>query len=868
MADISVALDLDNSQYLRGIKDAERATTGFSNAAQQGADRAKAAFASLSNVLASIGLAKIVTDSIMLGKTLTSLSQATGLTVESIRGMQNAFVAAGGSAEKASDGLTDLLKNIGEATQNGGELVTAFSKVGVSLSDLQTASEQDILRKVIEGLSKIPDTATRSAVGMKLMGEAVKGVDFTKVNSSIDDYTRKAAGISGSAKAAADAQKNLSLAYGSVTEGVMAGLQPLSESVAKIAEFTEGIRTFVEVAVKIATIAASFFIAGKAIMALRVALIAVGEAGGIMAASFNTVRNVVSQWSLIMQNLISLPIASRLKVIGELIGQIGSWCLKSIPGLTLLTYAFTELYEWVVKGIKAFSEWLGISSKEQDVSKANAEAEKKANEERKRKLVFLEKEKAALDQMVGAYARQNLEANKKSALDTELIGKSDMYKARMTARFDAEKTYLSDIAKLQDQYAQKQAGGADPAELNQISAAMGQLTSEYEKQIGIVDGLAQSNVNATRSEELRLFNIRSLIQAQQQMADLQHEAANIFLPELAKKYSDIEHAANAAANAQIAAEEQRRGTALNDDERLAYYEAARQKVAELQAAEYELEKQRSKWQMHLYTIKEEIDLSNNLNKIKDDMAKMTLPEIEKKYYDIAAAARDSAKAAVEAEEARIGRKLDPEEQKAYYDAANKGVEDLKKLTKEQYDQSRTWSTGWQQAFNEYVENATNAANQARQVFQAVTKGMEDLIIGFAKTGKFEFKSFINDIVEMLLRSEIQRLMAQVFTAGGVGGGGGGGGNFFGTMGKMLGFANGGIIPTNQPVIVGERGPEILTGAAGRTVIPNNQIGGGSTNVTYNIQAVDARSFQQLVAQDPEFIYAVTLKGQRSMPGGR
>jgi hypothetical protein len=44
--------------------------------------------------------------------------------------------------------------------------------------------------------------------------------------------------------------------------------------------------------------------------------------------------------------------------------------------------------------------------------------------------------------------------------------------------------------------------------------------------------------------------------------------------------------------------------------------------------------------------------------------------------------------------------------------------------------------------------------------------------------------------------------------------------------------------------------------------------GGVTNVTYNISAVDAISFQQLVARDPSFIHAVAMQGARGMPLGR
>jgi len=68
-------------------------------------------------------------------------------------------------------------------------------------------------------------------------------------------------------------------------------------------------------------------------------------------------------------------------------------------------------------------------------------------------------------------------------------------------------------------------------------------------------------------------------------------------------------------------------------------------------------------------------------------------------------------------------------------------------------------------------------------------------------------------------------------------------------------------------VVGERGPEILAGAGGRSVIPNDALG-GSTMITYNINAVDASSFRSLVASDPEFMFAVTEQGRRRQPGQR
>jgi hypothetical protein len=67
------------------------------------------------------------------------------------------------------------------------------------------------------------------------------------------------------------------------------------------------------------------------------------------------------------------------------------------------------------------------------------------------------------------------------------------------------------------------------------------------------------------------------------------------------------------------------------------------------------------------------------------------------------------------------------------------------------------------------------------------------------------------------------------------------------------------------MLVGEQGPELFTPAGSGSLTANHQMG---TNITYNISAADAPSFQALVARDPAFIYAVTQAGARTIPGAR
>jgi len=189
-----------------------------------------------------------------------------------------------------------------------------------------------------------------------------------------------------------------------------------------------------------------------------------------------------------------------------------------------------------------------------------------------------------------------------------------------------------------------------------------------------------------------------------------------------------------------------------------------------------------------------------------------------------------------------------EEQKA------KAAKDAEEAAK---NAQKSFAEGWKTAFDEYAKNATDAGKQAERLFNKTTSSMEDAIVGFAKTGKFEFKDLINTILEELLRSQIQRLIAQTFGAFGGGGSGGGFNPFAGF------FANGGLIPSGKFGVVGENGPELISGPA--NITPMDGLGGGGSQVIYNINAVDAPSFKAMIARDPGFIHAVAQQGARKVP---
>ena len=125
-------------------------------------------------------------------------------------------------------------------------------------------------------------------------------------------------------------------------------------------------------------------------------------------------------------------------------------------------------------------------------------------------------------------------------------------------------------------------------------------------------------------------------------------------------------------------------------------------------------------------------------------------------------------------------------------------------------------------------------------------------LGLATASQFAFNSSVKETNKSLAQ---QNQLSNGGGSGGIGSslgtvvgtalGGSLGGAVGGFLGGMLGFADGGRPPINRPSIVGERGAEVFVPDQSGTIVPNDALG-GSTNVTFNINTVDATGFASLL----------------------
>ena len=208
------------------------------------------------------------------------------------------------------------------------------------------------------------------------------------------------------------------------------------------------------------------------------------------------------------------------------------------------------------------------------------------------------------------------------------------------------------------------------------------------------------------------------------------------------------------------------------------------------------------------------------------------------------------------------------------------------LTTEEYNEKQRQLNALIQKFPELAEEAAKAQDELneklaedesfRKFIDNLNKATDTLSDDLAtalmegKSAMDSFKGFFKTLVQQVIADALKLLLIiPILEAIGFSTMGGSitglsGKGFLGSLGfKQTGIGGGNLMP-NRPVLVGEAGPEIFYPASSGSLSPNAM----ATQVTYNIQAVDAPSFQALVARDPEFIYSVTRAGQRRLPGAR
>lgn len=955
MADLSYQVSVDTKQAQASLAQL-----------QQTVNKTQQTFGALKTAIAGLAFGAAIRGALQYADAISDIADATGMAVNEVVGFGKAVTAAGGNTEKAQAALTRFSLSLGEAAAGGAKVQDAFLQIGVSLDDLRTLSESDLFKKTIEGLGKVTDVSRRATLQNELFGKTLRGVDLAKVAALYGTATVNSARYVAQIQKAAEVQDKLDAALSQFKISLINALGPLTDLLANLKP--EQIDRFVTAVVNIGVALGALAASVKVLQYISGALALIGTAGaayiltvkGAFAGLATTVAAAAVRW-----NGFVTAFGAATTVFGKvaaIITTIGIALSKTIPYAIVNFLKFIPVvgtlvaqFEKAIVAVLAFT--LRLAAVGAVIVGIN-ELIKKAFDVDPIDSMAAKLEKLVTDKFPALAAVINK------------VGE----KLGMAAPPSQRQSTQENTTRVQEENNKLQAAANEQAkEQERIQRQIEDAFKKQRQEIARISAEFKQQLD-DKAEQLQLET--SLVGKGEQQRDL---AQALF--DLNKKTTD-EVDKLRKAQADLSEEARRRG--LGEE-----YERQIRLVQELAAAEQSrltalvegLNRAKAAEQLRQFNLKQEYDAIDKLTAIGREYNDLVLTDQEKKLREIARAADDAATAAIREENARRGVNMSLEEELKYREAARKKVGELQKAQIELNRRSREFATGWTRAFKQFVDDAGNAARTAERLFEKFTSGLEDAIVNFVKTGKFQFKDFVASMAEELLRAQIKQLIANIMQVqnpfggqgstigdlfggifgalaggnqpgaspnnplyavvlnggpggggnlggiltpgGGIGGGksGGGifdmigsgigkvvdtigsifggtastygtnvgsqqsrmlyeqekdlGGGFFdsitsgignaiGSIGDFFGgfFANGGTIPAGKFGIVGERGPEFVSGPG--TVTPM----GGATQVTYNINAVDAASFKQLVAQDPSFIFAVTEQGRKSLPQGR
>jgi hypothetical protein len=103
---------------------------------------------------------------------IDKLSERTGIGREELQRWKYAAGQSGADVGKLEVGIKKLSDVMDGATNGSESNVEAFNKLGISLNDLKTKSQEDIFGEVMKALADMPQGAERNALGNDLLGKS------------------------------------------------------------------------------------------------------------------------------------------------------------------------------------------------------------------------------------------------------------------------------------------------------------------------------------------------------------------------------------------------------------------------------------------------------------------------------------------------------------------------------------------------------------------------------------------------------------------------------------------------------------------------------------------------------------------------
>ena len=750
-----VILTIDNRDYVLGLNQASNQTKSFGTEAAAAFNRADDASKKLNlsagnltggllklrGTIATIGLGAFAATALQGADAIADLSDATGISIGKLLEFQQGLQIAGGNAADSAKAITTFYGSIEEANTGSDKAQETFKKLGVTLKDLKTLSEEDLLDKTLKGFNNIQDPIAKSRAAIDLFGKSFQTVTPEKLGDALDNLRGKLSAQENSTKDAADAIDQFEKLVNSLKGAVVLALQPF---LTFIGTFKDGEYDVRSMAGAIQSLVAAYVSLRVAAFGAAIAQSAVGGGmkGGL--AGLATGAAAATATYLALQELMDKAGA------GPQPGQ-------SAPGGPNASMAEQQAEERRIR-----------EGRNRDT--ARREREQQIGKE-------LQGQLNSVNQLADGYKRAAQTNMDRYTQEVDILGKTEYEIELIKGRGEIEKRYADNLAALEE----KKKG------------AKGETLALIQKTISDLDGLKTSEIDIFEITRKQTFEYK-----------LQQEEVKRITDQIEKQLDT----------------QQKLGDALRsiNDQR---------KDVEFQGSTVGMGSRQ----------KEVASIQENSRK--------AAMEAGRAY---AAAFEDS------------GDGMTAERAQEFADGLSKITEGYQAIAYAQLanlEASRSWEAGWKEAFANYVDDATNAANTSREMFSSAVGSMNSALDKFVETGKLNFGDLARSIIQDLLKIQLRKAAA----------------GFLGSLFGIPGMAQGGPVAGGMPYVIGEQGPELFVPKNAGTIIPNHKLGGGSTaqpapvvnNYNYSISAIDAKSVSQLFYENRQTLFGTVEAAKKELP---
>jgi lambda family phage tail tape measure protein len=774
-------------------------------------------FTKFGQALAALAIGSFVQNTIKFADSMVDLSKATNVALNDIVGLSKSFELNGGSAEQARAGVIKLSMSVAEAAEGGKAAQLAFQAVNISLNDIATLSESDILAKTIEGLSKIQDPAQRLKTATELLGKAAKGVDFTGVASGFRSASEEAIKYNRSMQSVAELNDKLSSAFGKVQLAVVKALEPMADAINKLPDgkIEELINSFVSLAASLAAIA----VALKGLEFVGKIFIFIASTAALVTGGFASIVTTVKKTTETIGAFMNG--AKRFQVAGKFAMELGDRFKFLISGAGMLAKGLLGVAGVLLtinSLVETFtgSSLLGYLGKAYDATK---------------KFVFGGPE-ASKDPREGMRGRGDPAeiANREAAANAL---------EKQKQKLKELKAYYADQAKQLESNTQQFKKQGDAVVTNLQNELMFNKISE--DSVEIIKAINEATTRTT-DEVTKLKDARALLKPEEK------ELIAIYDMQISK-VQEIGNIQTQQTIVAIQALQQQKDA----QDRLNHSLETKSNLIRSDESLLQLQKQL-----------ETVGMFGD--KLQDNLIKLDVErELRGKLNDIAIKQLELENQRAKLGEDNFNREMSQLESlktaaMTYADARLVAEEKIVKATRN----SERMDVGGAVAKRmEELQRSVDPTVMAIQKIDSVTQNMNSAIDKFVDTGKFSFadfsRSIIQDIIKIELKAQATKLFSSLISTGG---------SF---LSGLLGFAGGGNPPVNKPSIVGENGPELFVPKTAGTVIPNGAMGGSqqtvNNNTVYNISAIDARSVAEFFAANRKTMLGSIQMAQKELPYG-